>query len=176
MLYRFLYSGAFANTFSDLMVFFVVWIAPWAGIVLVDFFLVRRGRIDIAALYRHHTDSECGDVNGYGASALALGVTAAWLFQVSSIESLQGPLAMALGGLDLSWLAGLGVGGGSRCRRWDHRGRAARVWTGRILGLGRSQLSSLRYVLTESGDVANTPAFWAASMARLAACGTPSSV
>ena len=113
MLYRFLHSGAFANTFSDLMVFFVVWIAPWAGIVLVDFFLVRRGRIDIAALYRHHGESECGDVNRCGVFALALGVIAAWLFQVSSIESLQGPIAMALGGLDLSWLAGLIVGGGS---------------------------------------------------------------
>jgi NCS1 nucleoside transporter family len=113
MLYGFLHSGAFANTFSDLMVFFVVWIAPWAGVVLVDFFLVRRGRIDIAALYRHHRESACGDVNAFGVASLALGVIAAWLFQVSSIESLQGPIAMALGGFDLSWLAGLGVGGGS---------------------------------------------------------------
>jgi len=109
----FLHSGAFANTFEDVMVFFVVWIAPWAGIVLVDFFFVRRGAIDVGALYIHHTVCEYGDVNWAGAAALALGVVAAWLFQVGSIESMQGPLAMALGGIDLSWLAGLAVGGAS---------------------------------------------------------------
>lgn len=113
VLYLFLHSGAFANTFEDVMVFFVVWIAPWAGIVLVDFYVLRRGRIDVGALYRHHSVSECGDVNVSGIAALALGVLAAWLFQVSNIKALQGPIAMALGGIDLSWLAGLGVGGGS---------------------------------------------------------------
>lgn len=113
ILYLFLHSGAFASTFEDLMVFFVVWIAPWAGIVLVDFFLVRRGRIEVDALYCHHSVSGCGDVKWSGIAALALGVIAAWLFQIGSIESMQGPIAMALGGIDLSWLAGLGVGGGS---------------------------------------------------------------
>lgn len=113
ILYLFLHSGAFADTFENVMVFFVVWIAPWAGIVLADFFLIRRGQIDVGALYRHHSESPCGDVNGSGAVALALGVVAAWLFQVGSIESMQGPIAMALGGIDLSWLAGLVVGGGS---------------------------------------------------------------
>jgi NCS1 nucleoside transporter family len=113
ILHLFLHSGAFASTFEDLMVFFVVWIAPWAGIVLVDFFLVRRARINVAALYCHHSVSECGDVKWSGVAALAFGVIAAWLFQVGSVEALQGPIAMALGGIDLSWLAGLGVGGGS---------------------------------------------------------------
>ncbi|WP_207547559.1 purine-cytosine permease family protein [Paraburkholderia ginsengiterrae] len=113
ILYLFLHSGAFASTFEDLMVFFVVWIAPWAGIVLVDFFLVRRGRIEVDALYCHHSVSGCGDVKWSGIAALALGVIAAWLFQIGSIESMQGPIAMALGGIDLSWLAGLGAGGGS---------------------------------------------------------------
>lgn len=113
VLYLFLHSGAFASTFENVMVFFVVWIAPWAGIVLVDFFAIRRGRIDVQALYRHHSTSSCGDVNWPGMAALALGVIAAWLFQVGSIDSMQGPLAMALGGIDLSWLAGLAMGGGS---------------------------------------------------------------
>lgn len=113
ILYLFLHSGAFANTFENLMVFFVVWIAPWAGIVLVDFFVVSRGRIDVGELYRHHSVSECGDIKWSGLTALALGVIAAWLFQVGSVESMQGPVAMALGGIDLSWLAGLGVGGAS---------------------------------------------------------------
>lgn len=123
ILILFLHSGAFANTFEDVMVFFVVWIAPWAGVVLVDFFIVRRGSIDIDALYRHYAVSECGDIKWSGMAALALGVIAAWLFQIGSIESLQGPLAVALGGIDLSWLAGLGVGGGSYyIFQWARRG------------------------------------------------------
>jgi purine-cytosine permease-like protein len=113
ILYLFLHSGAFANTFENVMVFFVVWIAPWAGIVLVDFFMVRRGRIDIDALYRHHSVSGCGDIRWSGIAALALGVIAAWLFQVGTIDSMKGPIAMAMGGIDLSWLAGFGVGGAS---------------------------------------------------------------
>jgi nucleobase:cation symporter-1, NCS1 family len=115
ILYLFLHSGAFGNTFEDLMVFIVVWIAPWAGIVLVDFFLIRRGRIDVGSLYCHHSVSGCGDVKWSGMMALVLDVAAAWLCQVGSIESMQGPVAMALGGIDLSWLAGIGVGGGSYC-------------------------------------------------------------
>lgn len=113
ILYLFLRSGTFASTFEDAMVFFVVWIAPWAGIVLVDFFVIRRGSIDVDALYRHHTVSGCGDIKWSGVAALSLGVFAAWLFQIGSIQSMQGPIAIAMGGIDLSWLAGLAVGGGS---------------------------------------------------------------
>ncbi|MNL44250.1 allantoin permease [compost metagenome] len=94
------------------MVFFVVWISPWAGITLVDFFLIRRGQVDLKSLYCHHSQSACADVNWRGIFALAVGILAAWLFQVGTIKSLQGPLAMALDGIDLSWLAGFGVGGG----------------------------------------------------------------
>jgi cytosine/uracil/thiamine/allantoin permease len=43
---------------------------------------------------------------------LAFGVVAAWLFQVGTIESMQGPIAMAMSGIDLSWLAGFSVAGG----------------------------------------------------------------
>ncbi|AKK00573.1 cytosine permease [Pseudomonas sp. MS646] len=113
ILYLFLQSGEFVHAFENLMVFFVVWISPWAGITLVDFFLIRRGRVDLDSLYCHHSQSACTDVNWKGVLALAVGVLAAWLFQVGTVASLQGPIAMALGGIDLSWLAGLSVGGGS---------------------------------------------------------------
>ncbi|MCY1510256.1 NCS1 nucleoside transporter family protein [compost metagenome] len=113
ILYCFLQSGEFAHTFENLMVFFVVWIAPWAGITLVDFFLIRRARVDLASLYCHHSSSACGDINWRGIASLALGVLAAWMCQVGTIESMRGPIAMAMGGIDLSWLAGIGVGGGS---------------------------------------------------------------
>ena len=112
ILYLFLQSGEFVHAFENLMVFFVVWISPWAGITLVDFFLIRRGQVDLQSLYCHHSESSCGDINWRGVFALAVGVLAAWLFQVGTIKSLQGPIAMALGGIDLSWLMGFSVAGG----------------------------------------------------------------
>jgi len=131
MLYLFLQSAEFVHAFENLMVFFVVWISPWAGITLVDFFLIRRGQVDLKSLYCHHSESACSDVNWKGVFALALGVLAAWLFQVGTIKSLQGPLAMALGGIDLSWLAGFSVGGGIYYLL--HRSRRAEVATGSVL-------------------------------------------
>jgi nucleobase:cation symporter-1, NCS1 family len=125
ILYLFLQSSDFVHAFENVMIFFVVWISPWAAITLVDFFLLRRGSIDIKELYRHHADSACGDINWRGVLALVLGVISAWLFQVGTIESMQGPVAMALGGLDLSWLAGFVVAGGSYF--FLHPGRKERV-------------------------------------------------
>jgi NCS1 nucleoside transporter family len=113
ILYFFLQSSGFVHAFENVMIFFVVWISPWAAITLVDFFLLRRGCIDIDSLYNNHADSKCGDINWRGLFSLVLGVLAAWLFQVGTIESMQGPIAMALGGLDLSWLAGFVIAGGS---------------------------------------------------------------
>ena len=125
MLYLFLQSGEFVHAFENLMVFFVVWISPWAGITLADFFLIRRGQVELKSLYCHHSESACRDVNWRGVFALAIGVFAAWLFQVGTLKSLQGPLAMALGGIDLSWLAGFSVGGG--IYYWLHRSQRAEV-------------------------------------------------
>ncbi|UTW13363.1 purine-cytosine permease family protein [Marinobacterium rhizophilum] len=125
ILYLFLQSSDFVHAFENVMIFFVVWISPWAAITLVDFFLLRRGRIDINELYRHHADSICGDINWRGIFSLVLGVISAWLFQVGSIESMQGPIAMALGGVDLSWLAGFVVAGSSYY--FLHRSRRANI-------------------------------------------------
>lgn len=112
LLYLFAQSGELVHAFENMMVFFVVWISPWAGITLVDFFMLRRGDIDVNSLYCHHSTSHYGNVNWRGIISLALGVVAAWLFQVGTIESMQGPIAMAMSGIDLSWLAGFSVAGG----------------------------------------------------------------
>ncbi|HSI16716.1 MAG TPA: cytosine permease [Sphingomonas sp.] len=113
ILYLFLQSGDFAHAFENVMVAMVVWISPWAGITLADFFLLRAGRADVAALYAPHAACPYGDVNAPGMWALGLGVVAAWSCQMGTIELTQGPIALALGGIDLSWLAGMLVGGAS---------------------------------------------------------------
>ncbi len=38
--------------------------------------------------------------------ALAVGIFFTWLFMYGMVPVMQGPIATALGGIDLSWLAG----------------------------------------------------------------------
>ncbi|MGH2895005.1 MAG: purine-cytosine permease family protein, partial [Solirubrobacteraceae bacterium] len=51
VLVGFLASSSFATTFTSYMDSFVIWTAAWGVIVVVDFFLVNRGRADVPALY-----------------------------------------------------------------------------------------------------------------------------
>ncbi|URM93039.1 cytosine permease [Actinomadura madurae] len=102
----FVQADSFARAFDHWMVSILVWISPWAAIVLVDFFVLRRGRIDVAALYRD------GGVNGRALVSLAAGLLAGWAWQFGTVPALQGPIARTLGDTDFSWLSGGLVAGG----------------------------------------------------------------
>ena len=84
----------------------VVWISPWAAITLIDFFVLRRGAIDTDALYREPSPRWMDDVDWAAMACLAVGLVAGVLFMTTAIEGLQGPLAVAIGQIDLSWLVG----------------------------------------------------------------------
>jgi nucleobase:cation symporter-1, NCS1 family len=90
----------------------VVWISPWAGITIVEYFIVRKQEIDIDGLYLPPEESPYGDVNVAAIIALALGLVAGWAFEFGLVDFMQGPAAKALDNTDISWLAGLLVGGG----------------------------------------------------------------
>ena len=45
-------------------------------------------------------------MNPAGIASLLLGIFATWLFMYGLVPAMQGPIAVALGGWDLSWLAG----------------------------------------------------------------------
>jgi toxin CptA len=45
-------------------------------------------------------------VNWAGVTSLLVGIFATWLFMYGLVPAMQGPFAVAMGGLDLSWLAG----------------------------------------------------------------------
>ena len=113
LLYLFLQSGDFARAFDNFMIAIVVWISPWAGVTLVDFFLIRRGRVDVDELYATAATSRYGSVNWAGIISLVIGLIAAWAFQMGTITIMQGPLALATGGVDLSWLTGMVMAGAS---------------------------------------------------------------
>jgi purine-cytosine permease-like protein len=108
----FVRADSFAHAFDHWMVSILVWISPWASIVLADYFVVRRGRIDVPALYEAPERSRYGAYNVRGLVSLAAGLVAAWSWQYGLVEAMQGPLARSFGNTDFSWLAGGLVGGG----------------------------------------------------------------
>jgi nucleobase:cation symporter-1, NCS1 family len=81
-------------------------LVPWTAINLVDFYLVRHGDYDVDAFFT----AEGGVYGRFNKSAMfcyILGI----LIQLPcvSTELYTGPIAKALGGVDLSWIVGLCV-------------------------------------------------------------------
>jgi NCS1 family nucleobase:cation symporter-1 len=108
----FVNADSFAHAFDQWMVSILVWISPWAAIMLVDYFVIRRGALDVAALYepRDHSRRDGYDVSGL--LSLAAGIVAGWAWQYGLVPVMQGPVATALGNTDFSWLSGSVVAGG----------------------------------------------------------------
>src|SRR5215468_1034988 len=106
----FVLQPSFAKAFDNWMISLLLWMSPWAGVILADFFLVRRSRIDVDELYKDPARSAYGDVNWGAIVAFLVGLLAGWLFEDGLVPALQGPISTKLlGGADLSWLAGMGV-------------------------------------------------------------------
>ncbi|OLF15914.1 purine-cytosine permease family protein [Actinophytocola xanthii] len=108
----FVQADSFAHAFDNWMVSILVWISPWAGVVLVDYFVLRRGRLDIPGLYDDPSRSPYGGVNRRALVSLGLGVVAGWLWQYGLVPLMRGPIATTLGNTDFSWLSGALVAGG----------------------------------------------------------------
>jgi NCS1 family nucleobase:cation symporter-1 len=112
VLIAFIQSESFATSFDNWIASIIVWISPWAGITLVEYFILRRGQVDVPALYEPPEKSPFGDVNWPAVVALVLGLAAGWSWQYGLVGPLQGPIAKALGNTDFSWAAGMLVAGG----------------------------------------------------------------
>jgi NCS1 nucleoside transporter family len=109
----FIFAPSFAKAFDNWLISLLMWMSPYAGVVLADFFVRRKSQIDIAELYKSPETSIYGDINWSGMIAFFAGLIATWLFQDGLVPALQGPISInLLGGADLSWLAGIVVGGG----------------------------------------------------------------
>lgn len=104
----FMQSDSFAQSFDHWMVSILVWISPWAGVMMTEFFVLREGRIDVASLYT----ADGPRWRGRALVALGTGIAAGWCWQYGLVSAMQGPLARALGNTDFSWLAGGLVAGG----------------------------------------------------------------
>jgi NCS1 nucleoside transporter family len=108
----FIFAPSFAKAFDNWMISLLLWMSPWAGVVAADFFIKRRGRIDVAELYRAPAVSSYGDINWSGIIAFVAGLVAGWSVEDGLVPALQGSISTRLlGGADLSWLVGIIVAG-----------------------------------------------------------------
>ncbi|MES4908006.1 MULTISPECIES: cytosine permease [unclassified Streptomyces] len=117
----FMQSPSFARSFDHWMVSILVWISPWAGVMMTEFFILRGGRVDVASLYT--TDGP--PWRWRALAALCAGIVAGWCWQYGLVSVMQGPLARALGNTDFSWLAGGLVAGGLHYLLARHERRVA---------------------------------------------------
>jgi len=109
----FVFQPSFAKAFDNWMISLLLWMSPWAGVVLADFFVARKGHIDVDALYQAPRRSAYGDVNWGAIVAFVAGLVAGWSVEDGLVPALQGPIATKLlAGADLSWLVGIVVAGG----------------------------------------------------------------
>jgi purine-cytosine permease-like protein len=108
----FLRAPSFAQSFDNWMVGLILWMSPWAGVILADFYLLRRQQIDVEQLYADPRRSVYGDVNWVGVGAFVIGLVAGWMFEFGLVTPLQGLVSKhLLEGADLSWLVGMVVAG-----------------------------------------------------------------
>jgi NCS1 family nucleobase:cation symporter-1 len=97
---------SFLVDYEDFILLLLYVLVPWTAINLVDYYLLRHGRYDVASFFRQD-GGVYGRINAAAVSCYFVGI----LVQVPFIASplYQGPLARALGGIDLSWIVGLAV-------------------------------------------------------------------
>jgi purine-cytosine permease-like protein len=109
----FVFQPSFAKAFDNWMISLLLWMSPWAGVVLADFFIARHGKIEVVELYRDPERSAYGDVNWGAIVAFIAGLLAGWSVEDGLVPALQGPISTKLlSGADLSWLVGIVVAGG----------------------------------------------------------------
>ena len=95
------YGSAITSWLSAL----AVWISVWAGSVQLDYFRVVKGRIVSSDLFASGERAGVPAFDWRGIISFAAGIVGGWLFMFGGLPLFQGPLARAMSGVDLSWLA-----------------------------------------------------------------------
>jgi purine-cytosine permease-like protein len=102
-------ADAIALLFATLTIMLYL-LVPWTSINLVDYFFVRHGRYAITQLFEPR--GIYGAWGSRGLLAYGLGFAATLPFFVLP-DVYTAPAARALGGVDIGWLVGLIVAGGT---------------------------------------------------------------
>ncbi|MGW0395010.1 purine-cytosine permease family protein [Streptomyces sp. NPDC003042] len=97
----------FTTALGNSLLLMLYLLVPWTAVNLVDYFFVRRGHYAITHLFR--PDGIYGTWAWRGLAAYGAGLAAMAPFMVLSFFT--GPVAQALGGIDVAFLVGLAVSG-----------------------------------------------------------------
>ena len=97
---------SFLVNYEEFILLLLYVLVPWTAINLVDYYLLRHGQYDVASFFRRD-GGVYGRVNGLAVGCYALGILVQLPFIASPLYT--GPVARAMGGIDLSWIIGLAV-------------------------------------------------------------------
>jgi NCS1 family nucleobase:cation symporter-1 len=101
-------KNAFMVNYENFILLLLYVLVPWTAINLVDYYLLKHAQYDVESFFRHD-GGIYGRVNGVAIGCYVLGI----LVQLPFINTplYRGFIARALGGVDLSWIAGLAITG-----------------------------------------------------------------
>jgi NCS1 family nucleobase:cation symporter-1 len=99
-------KDSFLANYEDFILLLLYVLVPWTAINLVDYYLLRHGEYDVAAFLRQD-GGMYGRFNVPAIGCYVLGILLQLPFVASPLYT--GPLARAVGGIDLSWIVGLAV-------------------------------------------------------------------
>ena len=97
---------SFLVNYEDFILLLLYVLVPWTAINLVDYYLLRHGEYDVASFFRQD-GGIYGRINGAAVTCYAVGILVQLPFIASPLY--VGPVARALGKVDLSWIVGLAV-------------------------------------------------------------------
>jgi len=99
-------KDAFIANYEDFILLLLYVLVPWTAINLVDYYLLRHGQYDVESFFLQD-GGIYGRVNGAAVACYALGILVQLPFVACALYT--GPIAKAMGGIDLSWIAGLAI-------------------------------------------------------------------
>jgi NCS1 family nucleobase:cation symporter-1 len=97
-------KSSFLMTYADFISLLLYVLVPWTAINLVDYYLVRHGHYDVDSFFRQD-GGIYGRVNQVAVGCYVLGILVQLPFVSTPLYT--GPIARALGGVDLAWIVGL---------------------------------------------------------------------
>lgn len=96
----------FANAFYDFLSLLLYVLIPWSAVNLVDYYVIRDGNYKVSDFYRKD-GGRYGRWNVAANLVFIIGVIVQLPFLVTTFYT--GPIAAALGGVDVAWLVGFAV-------------------------------------------------------------------
>ncbi|MBY8857217.1 cytosine permease [Nocardia sp. CA2R105] len=98
----------FLTNFSNFILLIAYFLIPWTAINLADFYLIRKEKYSVSAMFE--PAGEYGGVDWRAMTAYLVGIVIEIPFIAGDFYT--GPIAKALGGADISWILGIFVAGG----------------------------------------------------------------